>query len=412
MKHIFYLSGDFIDLGKEEVLSLFDIDESKLLNNLLITNLSGNSKSWNNIFSRLALTKYIYRFLFECKTDELSKFIKNFDWNSVYKGSFCLRINDFDKNPINEKNIKKDSIKIKNNKINKNKKLKIKNFSEKNLAGYIWNSVKNPKVDLENPTTRIEMFFIGNKVYCGLLLKETKGNFEKRKSHLRPFPHPSSLHPKLARALINISGIKKGEVLLDPFCGTGGFLIEAGLMNIKCIGYDINKIMIDGCKKNLKHYKIRNYKIKKQNAISIKDKFDYIVTDLPYGLNSNVILKYEKDWKKHRINKKIQEKDFIKNLENFYLKFLKNLRKKLKPENNQKNKVFLVRRNAKRFSRIKNFFGHENSKNFRWKKAVIVFPSYVNYKKLLKIAKFKIEEEFEQYIHRSLRRKIVRIKCV
>ena len=35
-----------------------------------------------------------------------------------------------------------------------------------------------------------------------------------------------------------------------------------------------------------------------------------------------------------------------------------------KPENNQKNKVFLVRRNAKRFLRIKNFLDRKNSKNF------------------------------------------------
>ena len=34
------------------------------------------------------------------------------------------------------------------------------------------------------------------------------------------------------------------------------------------------------------------------------------------------------------------------------------------PENNQKNKVFLVRRNTKHFSRIKDFFGRENSLNF------------------------------------------------
>ena len=202
---------------------------------------------------------------------------------------------------------------------------------------------------------------------------ENNEDFESRRSHLRPFSSPSSLHPKLARALINITGIKQNEILLDPFCGTGGFLIEAGLMDIKTIGYDINKLMIKGCIKNLKHYKIKNYKIKNQNALNLKDKFDYIVTDLPYGLNSNVLLRYSKNWKKHRLNLKIQKKDFYKKLEQFYLKFLKNLRKKLK------------------------------------KKAVIIFPNYVNYKNLLKKSKFKIEKEFSSYVHRSLTRKIVKI---
>ena len=218
------------------------------------------------------------------------------------------------------------------------------------------------------------MFIIKEKAYCGLLIYTNKEYFESRKSHLRPFPHPSSLHPKVARALVNLTGIKEREILLDPFCGTGGFLIESGLMGIKSIGYDINKIMINGCIENLKHFKIRNCKIKAKNAVEIADRFDYAVTDLPYGLNSNVILGYDKDWKKFRLNKKIQKKDFVKNLEQFYLKFLKNLRKKLK------------------------------------KNAVIVFPSYVNCRKLLNQSKFMIEKEFEIYVHRSLARRIVKIK--
>ncbi|MBI4451794.1 methyltransferase domain-containing protein [Candidatus Woesearchaeota archaeon] len=248
-------------------------------------------------------------------------------------------------------------------------------LSEKEVAGYIWKSLKNPKVSLENPKTLIQIFIISNKAYCGLLICENKEDFESRKSHLRPFPHPSSLHPKVARALVNLTGIKEGETLLDPFCGTGGFFIEAGLMNIKSIGYDINQEMIGGCIKNLKYYKIKNYKIKHQNALKINNKFDYVVTDLPYGLNSNVISELHKDsWKKGRINKKIQKEGFTKDLEEFYLQFLKNLRKKL------------------------------------GKEAVIVFPDYVNYRKLIKQSKFKIEFEFSDYVHGSLTRKMVKIR--
>ena len=86
--------------------------------------------------------------------------------------------------------------------------------------------------------------------------------------------------------------LKEKEILLDPFCGTGGFLIEAGLMGIKSIGYDINKIMIKGCKDNLEYFKIKGYKIKTKNALNIDDKFNCLVTDLPYGLNSNAMTDY------------------------------------------------------------------------------------------------------------------------
>lgn len=360
MKYIFFLSGDYIDLGREEIVSLFDVDEYRFIGRLGVIDLN-NGKSLHRAFQRLALTKSVYKFTFECKVNDLIKTMKRFDWNSVYEDDFCLRIVHFKKNQTTSKS----------NGVGNNPFV---DFSEEELAGHIWRNLRNPKVNLENPKTLIEIFIINDKAYCGRLIFQNNENFEERKSHLRPFPHPSSLHPKVARALVNITGIKEDEILLDPFCGTGGFLIEAGLMNAKTHGYDINKEMIDGCIENLKNFKIEDFKIFQKNALKIFHRFDYLVTDLPYGLNSNVMLKYDKDWKKYRLNKKINAKNFEAKLEIFYSKFLKNLRKKLR------------------------------------KKAIIVFPDYVNYKKLLKQSKFKIEKEFENYVHRSLTRRIVKVR--
>lgn len=372
MKYIFLLSGDYVELAKEEISSLFDVKSSNLIDRLLIIELK-NVDLHNKSSQRLALTKSIYKFLFECKTDELIDLMKNFDWNSIYKDSFCLRIHNLSNNwsKNNEKISNKKTRTTSESEGDRSNPFAIS--SEKELAKYVWHSIKSPKVNLENPKTKIELFIIDDKVYCGLLVYANNEDFESRKAHLRPFPSSSSLHPKLARALVNITGIKENEILLDPFCGTGGFLIEAGLMDIKTTGYDINRTLIDGCKENLRYFKIKDYEIRNKNALNINNRFDYVVTDLPYGLNSNVLLKYKKDWKRYRLNKKIQKKDFIENLEQFYLKFLKVLRKKLD------------------------------------KKAVIVFPNYTNYKKLLEISKFKIEKEFSNYVHRSLTRKIVKV---
>lgn len=380
MKQIFLLSGDYVDLAKEEILSLFDVKNFGLVGKLFLVELKNNSYLIKKLSKRLALTKSVRKLLFECRISDVEKSMKGFNWDSVYKGSFCLRIHNLNNNS-GKNNGKNSKTTIKNNKkIRATSESKSAGseplgvFSEKNLAKYIWRSVKKPRVNLENPKTGIELFFYGDKAYCGLLVFENKEDFESRKSHLRPFPSPSSLHPKLARALVNITGIKENEILLDPFCGAGGFLIEAGLMGIKTIGYDIYKITAEGCKKNLDYYKIKGCKIKSRNALEIDDKFDCVVTDLPYGLNSNVLLRHEKGlWKQSRLNKKIQEKGFVKNLEAFYLEFLKNLRKKIK------------------------------------KKAVIIFPSYVNCRKLLKQAGFRLYAEFSSYVHRSLTRKIVKI---
>lgn len=59
------------------------------------------------------------------------------------------------------------------------------------------------------------------------------------------------LPPKLARVLVNISGIKSTETLLDPFCGTGTVLEEAALVGVQnIIGADIDPKAIEDSKVN------------------------------------------------------------------------------------------------------------------------------------------------------------------
>ncbi len=60
------------------------------------------------------------------------------------------------------------------------------------------------------------------------------------------------LPPKLAQTIINLaSGPKNGGVLLDPFCGTGVVLQEAGLMGFDVYGTDIEERMIRYTRDNL-----------------------------------------------------------------------------------------------------------------------------------------------------------------
>ena len=335
MKYIFLLSKEDLKLAKEEVLSLFNIDKYKLIDNLLFLELDDIE-----LANRLAYTKKVYQFLFESNEKDIKNKIEEFDWQSIYKKDFAVRISG------------KDQF----------------NLKEKTLASHIWNKLNNPKVNLDNPKTHIEFFMIKDKIYATKLIKDPHHTFESRKAHKRPERHPTALNPKLARAIINLAGAKKS--IMDPFCGAGGILIEAGLIGLKPIGYDLYKIMVEKSEKNLKHYKIKNYKLVNQDALKIKGKYDYIITDVPYGLNSAIWKKVGKENKKIPL-KQDDRKKGIKNLEGFYLEFLKNLKKIMKI------------------------------------KAVVIFPNYVDYKKLVKKANLKIEKEFSQYIHKSLTRKIL-----
>jgi tRNA (guanine10-N2)-dimethyltransferase len=147
---------------------------------------------------------------------------------------------------------------------------------------------QSERVDLTNPDNIIFLLITDDHVYVSQQIAcINRGEFEKRKAHLRPFFSPISLHPKIARALVNISQIKPGDILLDPFCGTGGFLIEAGLMNLRVIGGDISDDMTTGTQKNLDYYKIKPFALFTADITEIPHQLpqpvDAVVTDFPYG---------------------------------------------------------------------------------------------------------------------------------
>lgn len=59
------------------------------------------------------------------------------------------------------------------------------------------------------------------------------------------------LPPKLAQILINLTNPNPGQMILDPFCGTGVVLQEALLMGFNAYGTDIDKRMVEYSKQNL-----------------------------------------------------------------------------------------------------------------------------------------------------------------
>jgi hypothetical protein len=56
-------------------------------------------------------------------------------------------------------------------------------------------------------------------------------------------PYVAAINPPLAASLIN-HYVPKGEVVLDPFCGGGGVLVETILQGRRAIGCDINPLAV------------------------------------------------------------------------------------------------------------------------------------------------------------------------
>lgn len=59
------------------------------------------------------------------------------------------------------------------------------------------------------------------------------------------------LPPKLSQILINLSQPTTNSTIVDPFCGSGGLLMEAGLMGYDAEGSDINPKMAKCCATNM-----------------------------------------------------------------------------------------------------------------------------------------------------------------
>ncbi len=66
--------------------------------------------------------------------------------------------------------------------------------------------------------------------------------------------------PKVAQIMLNLSGTKAGDTILDPFCGIGTIVQEGILLGYKMLGSDINKKAILGSEQNLEWFRNR-YKI-------------------------------------------------------------------------------------------------------------------------------------------------------
>lgn len=170
----------------------------------------------------------------------------------------------------------------------------------KRYLKHIWDSIPSPRVVMHNPMHHLVVLSIADEVVIIERIWKNAGDFLSRRSHLRTDSQPISLHPRLARCLVNLSGCRHGTIL-DPFTGTSGILIEALLTGRKAVGYDISTKMLAISEKNLAG--MGSYLLQERDFFSLQKRVPYIVTDVPYGKNTTkidsdfyqkVVLKLEK----------------------------------------------------------------------------------------------------------------------
>lgn len=194
----------------------------------------------------------------------LSDFAPPFDPNITIRGTFCVRVHRLGVADV---------------------------IPSADVARQVWRRVRGPRADLVHPDTEIHVFATPTGFWWGVLLHAVdQAAFDARRPRDRPFWRSTALAPRRARCLVNLSGIRPGAALLDPFCGTGSILIEAALVGARPHGSEIDETVCAGAVRNLAHYGL-HADLRRQDARHWRTagiRFDAIVSDLPYGHSASL----------------------------------------------------------------------------------------------------------------------------
>ena len=148
----------------------------------------------------------------------------------------------------------------------------------------------NQRVNLVKPKYLVKLIATNGVIIMGISLgKLDTKQFLFRNPANRPYFHPGALPPHIARVFVNLSRPRYNCPYLDPFCGTGGFLIESCIMGYYSIGCDIDPRMVEGSIINLKYYGLSNFEVVQADATKLPftNMFCSIGTDPPYGRSTS-----------------------------------------------------------------------------------------------------------------------------
>ena len=261
-EYLFELGGENKELAKIEVWELLKTErynpEIRFVEGQIII-IKTSQKLELKTIRRLGMTKRVSRIIHSSEEKDLGKVIEQLPTLDIGKCSFAIR-------QICRK------------------------VSERKIAIKIGQKIPTEnKIDLDNPDVKI-LFYAGSRTIISIREEDSTTSYKSCLEHhvrYRPYFSPISIHPRIARSMVNLANCSTNDIILDPFCGTGGILIEAADMGMKAKGIDLLEKMIVNSKGNLEHFGLEG-KIKKGDVEESKNqKFKAIVTDPPYGIASS-----------------------------------------------------------------------------------------------------------------------------
>ncbi len=266
-RYFILLSGELVKLSQEEIFSILEANNTPFQGGDLFERLLVISMPHAPDISRGALFHFLCEEILRTSkaVSDISDSVSKTDFTRYLdpRDTFCVRI----------KRVKDAS------------RANVTPTLEKEIGGIIQGQT-GCKVNLRNPQRLFRGVFVADHFFLGVqIFENSRKTFDDRKPSKRDYFMPTSMHPLLARALVNLGRTRENTVFLDPFVGTGGFLIEAERIGCQCIGSDVKTEVIRGVRKN----------VSEKTSLIVADGqriplrvVDCISTDLPYGKNSAV----------------------------------------------------------------------------------------------------------------------------
>jgi len=248
MQYIFELSGEHVEIPFAELECIGEVTMRDTQTAVVETD---NPEAGR----RLAYTHFVMEWLGECKADftEIREMILS--CNISAEGSYAARVKKMQDAEIAE--------------------------SQLDLEKMVGSCIRG-NVSLQNPEEVYRLIVTARRCYFGRVLYSIdRGSFGYRNPMRRAFFHPGVMMPILARGLVNLAKVDDGDLLYDPFCGTGGVLLEGELVGAEVLGSDMDLTMLRGCRDNLPGAQL--FQADATTLPLCDHSIDAVVTDLPYG---------------------------------------------------------------------------------------------------------------------------------
>ena len=118
------------------------------------------------------------------------------------------------------------------------------------IGGAMSEFYSNVKPKMEDYDVCVRVYVIGHQVIVG-----TQRNVHdlSKERHFLKFRNSVTIKTNLAYAMVRLAGIKPGDRIADPFCGSGTLLLEAletYNKQLYCVGMDVSRRAANGAREN------------------------------------------------------------------------------------------------------------------------------------------------------------------